>query len=213
MPVTEHLEQAKVGFIAKVPAEAQANIFLHIKEQQQSGLMFGLNEGNKAPNFSLINPVGEEVTLYDELAKSPVVLTFYRGSWCPFCNIQLRAYQQLLPEIQKRGQLIAISPQSPDNSLSQKEKEQLTYQVLSDPNGHVADLYNILFELPDYLQNTLKNTLKLDLTEFNRTDRWVLPIPATYIIDKEGIIRCAHINPDFMQRMEPQEIIEQLKKL
>jgi peroxiredoxin len=214
MSVKEQLEQAKAGFIAKVPAEAQAEIFRHIEEQQQSGIVFGLNEGGKAPNFTLTNPLGEQVTLYNELAKGPVVLTFYRGSWCPFCNIQLRAYQQLLSEIQKHGgQLIAVSPQSPDNSLSQKEKEELTFQVLSDPNGHVAESYNILFEMPDYLQNTFKNTLKRDLTEFNKTDRWMLPVPATYLIDKEGIVCSAHVNPDFMTRMEPQDILDQLKKL
>ncbi|MGG1314060.1 redoxin domain-containing protein [Cohnella laeviribosi] len=128
--------------------------------------------------------------------------------------MQLRAYQQSLSEIQKYGgQLIAVSPQSPDNSLSQIEKEELSFQVLSDPNGFVTDKYNILFELPDYLQNTFKNTLKRDLAEFNKTDRWVLSVPATYIIDKEGIVRFAHVNPDFMKRLESQEIIEQLKKL
>jgi peroxiredoxin len=214
MSVKEQLEQAKAGFIAKVPAEAQVEIFRHIKEQQQSGIVFGLNEGDKAPNFTLTNPIGEQITLYDELAKGPVVLTFYRGSWCPYCNIQLRAYQHVLSEIQKHGgQLIAVSPQSPDNSLSQMEKEELTFQVLSDPNGRVAESYNLMFELPDYLQNTFKNTLKRDLAEFNKIDRWVLPVPATYIIDKEGIVRRAHVNPDFMKRMEPQEIIDQLKKL
>jgi peroxiredoxin len=214
MSVKEQLEQAKAGFIAKVPAEAQAEIFRHIREQQQSNIAFGLKEGDKAPNFTLANPLGEHVTLYDELAKGPVVLIFYRGSWCPFCNIQLRAYQRFLPEIRKYGgRLIAVSPQSPDHSLSQKEKEELTFQVLSDPNGRVAGKYNILFELPDYLQNTYKNTLKRDLAEFNNTDRWVLPVPATYIIDKEGIIRFAHVDPDFMKRMEPQDIIDQLKKL
>lgn len=212
MTVHELLEQAKEGFIAKVPAEAQVSIFLHIKEQQQSGTVFGLKEGDKAPNFTLTNPLGEQVTLYDELAKSSVVLTFYRGSWCPFCNIQLRGYQQILSDIRKLGaQLIAVSPQSPDNTLTQKEKEQLTFQVLSDPDGRAAESYNILFELPDYLQNTFKNTLKRDLSEFNQTDRWILPIPATYIINKEGIIRYVYVNPDFMKRMEPLEIIDQLK--
>jgi hypothetical protein len=80
MSVKKQLEQAKAGFIAKVPAVAQEEIFRHIKEQQQSGIVFGLNEGDKAPNFKLTNPIGEQITLYDELAKGPVILTFYRGS-------------------------------------------------------------------------------------------------------------------------------------
>ncbi|MGE7823291.1 peroxiredoxin-like family protein [Paenibacillus sp. NPDC093718] len=213
MAVKELLDQAKEGFIAKAPEEVQSQVFRHIKEQQESGIVFGLKEGDKAPNFTLANPLGEQVNLYDEIAKGTVVLTFYRGSWCPFCNIQLRAYQQLLPDIEKLGgQLIAVTLQSPDNSLSHKEKEELTFQVLSDLNGRIAESYRILYEVPDYLQDTIIN-FGLDLTEFNKTDRWILPVTATFIIDKEGIIRRAHVNPDFMKRMEPQEIIDQLKKL
>ncbi|WP_239619249.1 peroxiredoxin-like family protein [Cohnella mopanensis] len=214
MSIKEQLEQAKTGFIARVPEEAQMNIFRHIREQQQSGIVFGLKEGDEAPNFTLSNPLGEQVTLYDELAKGAVVLIFYRGSWCPYCNIQLRGFQLLLSEFRKHGgQLIAVSPQSPDNSISQTEKEELTFQVLSDTNGLVSESYNLLFELPDYLQNTFIYTLKRDLTEFNATDRWVLPVPATYLIDKDRIVRHAYVNPDFMQRVEPQEMIDLLKEI
>ncbi|UUZ80332.1 AhpC/TSA family protein [Paenibacillus sp. P26] len=153
------------------------------------------------------------MNLYDELAKGPVVLTFYRGDWCPFCNIQLRAYQQLLPDMEKLGgRLIAVSLQSPDNSLSHKEKEELTFHVLSDLNGRVAESYRILYEVPDYLQEAFTN-FGLDLTKFNKTERWILPLTATFIIDQEGIIRRSYVIPDFMRRMEPQEIIDQLKKL
>lgn len=214
MSVNEQLFQVKEMFIKEAPDEVQASVFRHIQEQTESGIEFGLKEGDKAPNFILDNPLGKPVNLYDELAKGPVVLTFYRGSWCPFCNTQLHAYQQVLPEVEKLGgQLIAVTPQSPDNSLSQTEKEELTFQVLSDPNGRVADNYRVLFELPDYLQNTFANTLGLDLTVFNASERWILPVPATFIIDREGIIRRAHVNPDFTKRMEPHEIIDQLKAL
>lgn len=214
MPIQERLDQMKDMFKADAPAEAQSEIFRQIEVLQQSGVAFGLEEADKVPDFTLSNPLGEQVTLYDELAKGSVVLTFYRGSWCPFCNTQLRAYQQLLPEIEKLGgQLIAITPQTPDNSLSQREKEKLTFQVLSDPNGRVTESYRLLFELTDSLQNVFKNTFGLDLTVFNASDRWVLPVPATFVIDKEGIVRRAHVNPDFTKRMEPEDIIDELKKL
>ncbi|BFT73826.1 peroxiredoxin-like family protein [Paenibacillus sp. P36] len=214
MSMNEQLEQTKAGFIAKVPALAQENIFRHIQEQQQSGIFFGLNKGDQAPDFTLTNPLGEQINLYKELANGPVILIFYRGGWCPFCNVQLRTYQLLLPEIQKvGGQLVAVSPQSPDNSLSQMVKEQLTFHVLSDPNGHVADSYNLLFELPEYLQNTFTDILGRDLAKFNASDRWVLPVPATYLIDRHSIIRYAQADPDFMNRAEPQEMIDLLKKL
>lgn len=214
MSVKELLDQAKEGFIATAPEEVQLALFRHIKEQQESGIAFGLKEGDKAPNFTLTDPLGKQVNLYDELAKGPVVLTFYRGSWCPYCNIQLRAYQQALTEIEKfGGQLIAVTPQSPDNSLSHQEKEELTFQVLSDSNGSVSDSYKVLYEVPDYVQDVFTQKFGLDLTEFNKTARWILPVPATFIIDKQGIIRRAHVNPDYTKRMEPQEILDQLKKL
>ncbi|WP_240422157.1 peroxiredoxin-like family protein [Paenibacillus periandrae] len=213
MALKEILDQAKEGFIAKAPEELQSQVFLLIKEQRENGIAYGLEEGNKAPDFTLAGPLGEQVNLYDELVKGPVVLTFYRGSWCPFCNIQLRAYQQVLPEVERLGgQLIAVSLQSPDNSLSHKEKEGLTFHVLSDLNGRVAESYRVLYDLPDYLQEAFTN-FGLDLTAFNKTDRWILPLTATFIVDKEGIIRHANVNPDFMKRMEPQEIIDQLKTL
>lgn len=214
MTLKEKLEQQKLTFATKMPAEVQEDILRLVKEQLKSNMEFGLKEGVKAPNFTLTNPLGGQITLYDELAKGPVILTFYRGSWCPFCNIQLRAYQQFLAEIEiLGGRLIAISPQSPDHSLSQKEKEELAFPVLSDLDCVVAESYNLAFELPEYLQSTYINKLGLNLAEFNQSDRWILPVPATYIIDTKGIIRRAHVDADFMKRMGPEEIIEELKRI
>ncbi|MUT68845.1 peroxiredoxin family protein [Paenibacillus sp. NEAU-GSW1] len=214
MSVHEQLEQAKAGFITKVPESAQEAIFQHIREQQLSGIEFGLREGGKAPDFILNNSNGDRVSLHEELAKGPVILTFYRGSWCPFCNIELRGYQQVLPEIQQLGaQVIAVSPQGPDKALAQQEKEMLCFPVLSDSNGLVSEQYRLLFELPDYLRDTFINTLRLDLAAFNHSYRWALPIPATYLIDTKGIVRHAYVSPDFMARMEPLEMIARLKQL
>ncbi|WP_166246341.1 peroxiredoxin-like family protein [Paenibacillus turpanensis] len=214
MSIQDQLEQAKARFLANVPEIAQESIFQQMEEQQQSGRVFGLDAGLRAPNFTLTNIDGQPFTLYDELAKGPVVLTFYRGSWCPYCNIQLRGYEQILPDIKRYGcQLAAVSLQSQENSLSQAEKEKLTFPVLRDPGGLVSDSYNLLFDLPAYLQNTYTHILNLDLLAFNETGRWVLPVPATFLIDSEGVIRSASVIPDFMQRLEPSEIIEQLKKL
>ncbi|QHT61244.1 AhpC/TSA family protein [Paenibacillus lycopersici] len=214
MQVNRQLEQAKAAFMAKVPAEAQEVIFRHIREQQQIGHSFGLKEGDKAPDFKLNGHLGEEIALCEELARGPVILVFYRGDWCPFCNIQLRAFQRCLPRIRElNGRLIAISPQSQDHSLSQKEKEQLEYTVLSDPDGQAGAGYKLLFELPDYLQHALSTRLKLDLADYNRTYRWILPVPATYVIGQNGIIRHAHVDPDFMERAEPEVIIDQLRNL
>ncbi|MBD2871867.1 peroxiredoxin-like family protein [Paenibacillus arenilitoris] len=214
MSLKQTLEEMKQQFVAHSPAEVLAEMFRSIREQQESGVRHGLQEGQKAKDFSLNNPMGIPVHLYDELAKGPVVLTFYRGGWCPFCNAQLRAYQKLLPEIHALGaRLIAVSPQSPDNTLSHQEKEELRFQVLSDTNGLVAAYYNILYDVPPYLQEIMTNKFKLDLAEYNATERWILPIPSTFMIDESGMIRSAYVNPDFMKRPDPEDILAELRKL
>ncbi|OXS55333.1 alkyl hydroperoxide reductase [Cohnella sp. CIP 111063] len=214
MSLNQTLEEMKQQFIAQSPAEVQAAMFRSIREQQQSGIPYGLQEGQKAKDFTLKNAMGIPVHLYEELAKGPVVLTFYRGGWCPYCNSQLRAYQKVLPEIEAQGaRLIAVSPQSPDNTLSQQEKEELQFQVLSDTNGLVAAFYNILYDVPPYIQEMMTNLFQLNLAEYNATDRWILPIPSTFMIDESGIIRSAYVNPDFMKRPDPEDILHELRKL
>ncbi|WP_416296089.1 peroxiredoxin-like family protein [Paenibacillus illinoisensis] len=213
MSLTQDLAKAKQEFIANTPLEIQAEMFRQIQEQQESGIAYGRQEGQKAKDFTLKNALGDTVNLFDELSTGPVVLTFYRGGWCPFCNTQLKSYEKILPEIEALGgQLIAVSPQSPDNTLSQQEKEALSFQVLSDTNGLVAAFYNILYDVPDYLQNIMKQ-VGMDLTEYNAMNSWVLPIPSTFMIDESGIIRSAYVNPDFMQRLDPEDILHELRKL
>ncbi|WP_153464879.1 MULTISPECIES: peroxiredoxin-like family protein [Sediminibacillus] len=213
MSLTQTLAEAKQEFIAHTPLDIQTEMFRQIREQQESDIVYGRQEGQKAKDFTLKNALGEEVNLYEELSKGPVVLTFYRGGWCPFCNSQLKAYQRLLPDIEALGgRLIAVSPQSPDNTLSQQEKEELTFQVLSDTHGLVAAFYNILYDVPDYIQDIMKQ-IGMDLTEYNATNRWILPIPSTFMIDESGIIRSAYVNPDFMQRLDPESIMHELRKL
>jgi len=212
--LNEILEAAKERFKGKAHMEAQLEIFRLIREQQHSGKKYGLQEGEAAKDFTLNNAEGEPISLFEQLAKGPVVLNFYRGGWCPFCNLQLRAYQDILPEIEELGaQLIALSPQSPEHTLSQKEIEELRFQVLSDTNGQAAELYDVLFELPLRLQEVMTHHLNMDVAEYNRTDRWILPIPSTFIIDRSRTIRSAYVNPDFMQRLEPRELLERLSKL
>lgn len=214
MLLNEVLGQAKKQFVAKTPKEVHEEMFRMIGQQQASGTVYGLQQGQQAFDFTLMNSAGTPVNLFEQLARGPVVLTFYRGGWCPFCNLQLRAYQNILPQIEALGgQLIAISPQTPDHSLSQQEKENLSFQVLSDTNGLVADSYHLLFELPPNIREITGNRLGVNLTEYNAAESWVLPIPSTFIIDPAGVVRFAYVNPDFMQRLEPQEILNQLREM
>ncbi|MCH1642232.1 AhpC/TSA family protein [Paenibacillus timonensis] len=214
MTFTQTLDQMRQEFIANTPADVYNELFRLIHGQQQAGKAYGLQEGQKAKDFTLNNSLGQPVNLYDELSQGPVVLTFYRGGWCPFCNMQLRAYQKVLPQIEAiGGRLIAVSPQSPDNTLTQKEKEDLQFQVLSDTNGLTAAAYNILYDVPDYIQDIFLNKFSLDLAEYNATNRWILPITSTFMIDESGIVRSAYVEPDFMKRPDPEDILERLRRL
>jgi len=211
--LTEQLEAVAKEFKANAPIEAQIKIGQMIEEVQKSGIASGKQQGEKAVDFKLTNALGRDVILFEELAKGPVVLVFYRGGWCPYCNLQLKAYQKILPEIQAIGaQLIAISPQKPDHSLSLQEKEGLEFQVLSDPNGLVTAKYNLLFDVPRGVRELMEG-IGVNLAEYNNTSKWVLPVPATFMIDESAIIRSSYVNPNFMQRQSPEEILRELKKL
>lgn len=127
--------------------------------------------------------------------------------------MQLQAYQKAIPEIHDLGaNLIAISPQSPGHSLSQQEKEELSFKLLSDTQGEVAEQYEILFEVPPKVKEIYQG-FGLDLTEYNAVEEWILPVPAVYIVDQQGVIQFADVNADYTTRTEPQEIIETLKGL
>ena len=173
----------------------------------------GIKVGEKAPDFKLSNALGKEISLKDELKKGPVVLVFYRGAWCPFCNMHLHILQQSLPEFQKYGaQLITVTPQTPDKSAEQIKKDHYPFEVLSDLNSQVMQDYKLYYELPDDLLAVYK-AHELDIEAFNGKGRKVLPIPGSFVIDKKGIIRAMHAQTDYTLRMEPAAIIEALKKI
>ncbi len=169
--------------------------------------------GSRAPDFTLPNAVGKDISLRRLLNEGPVVVSFYRGIWCPFCNLELRALQQSTAEIVELGAcLVAISGQTPDNSLSTAEKNGLTYEVLSDAGLAVARSYGLVFELPEYLQTDYRE-LGHPLPQFNGTDQQTLPIPGTFVIDPAGIVRFAYVNPDYMHRADPATVIAALRTL
>jgi peroxiredoxin len=171
----------------------------------------GLPVGGGAPDFRLPNAFGESVRLSDLLADGTVVLTFYRGAWCPYCNLQLRALHQALPQIEARGaRLVAVTPQLPDKSRQQVEDDGYPFEVLSDLDDEVMQAYELYFEVPSDLSTVYRERLGLDLAEYNGPGRHVLPVPATFIIDSGGVIRAAFADVDYRQRMEPAAIIAAL---
>lgn len=173
----------------------------------------GLKAGNKAPNFSLKNAHGDLVELSQELKKGPVVLVFYRGAWCPYCNLHLHALKKALPEFEKYdAQVIAISPQSPDKSAEQVKKDGFPFEVLSDSTSKVMKDYKLYFELPKDLMIVYKEH-GLDIEEFNGEGRGGLPTPGAFIIDTNGMIKAMQAEVDYKSRMAPEDILKALAEL
>ena len=173
----------------------------------------GLKVGTRAPDFTLRNAFAESITLSKEYEKGPVVLVFYRGAWCPFCNLHLHSLQKSLPEFKKYGaQLILVTPQTPDNSAEQIKKDDLKFEVLSDLDSQVMRNYKLYFELPDDLIRVYKKA-GLDIEDFNGKGRTVLPVPGSFVIDGNGLIRAMQANTDYKIRMEPADIVAALKEI
>jgi len=171
------------------------------------------NKGDKFPAFALPNANNETHTLQDFLTNGPLVISFYRGAWCPYCNLEINALQKRLPDITASGgQLIAISPQIPDKSVDQISNSQLTFEVLSDVGNKLAKECGLVFTLPESLR-PIYEAWQIDIPGHNADSSFELPIPATYIIDIHSNIRYAHVEMDYTKRLEPDIIIEQLKLL
>jgi peroxiredoxin len=163
--------------------------------------------GARAPGFTLPDALGRDVSLGDLVAEGAVVLTFYRGSWCPYCNLQLNAYQQILDELEDAGaRLVAVSPMTPDNSLSFAEKAGLRFTVLSDAGAQVAERYGLAFALQG-AHRELHRDSGVDLPALNGDQSWRLPAPATYVIDGESVVRFAHVDGDYRWRLEPDALL------
>ena len=208
------ITEFKNNFFSQAPAPVVQTIGDWIGELSQSGIAErSLQVGQTAPDFALPNAHGEIVKLAELRAQGPVVVMFYRGEWCPFCNMAVRAYQQILPEIKARGaNLVAISPQTPDNSLSLSEKAALEYEVLSDQENTVARQFGIVYKLGDAMFQ-VQQQFGIDLEKANGDDSRELPLPGTFIIDATGKIVFAQVFADHTQRAEPQAVLNALDAL
>ena len=171
------------------------------------------NVGDNAPEFRLPNVQGGETTLSGLLESGPVVLSFYRGGWCPFCNLEFKALHDKLPEMQALGAtLVGISPETVAVSQQTVQDHALEFEVLSDEGNRVAREYGLLMVVdeairPHYMQ------WGIDIPTSNCDETFELPVPATYVIDQNGIIRAAHVDKDYTRRMEPADIVAALKAL
>ncbi len=214
MSLTQELAEFKSKFVEEIPQNVLQAMESAGKTLLESGLADrSLNEGSKMPEFELPNAAGQAVRLSTLLANGPVVVTFYRGGWCPYCNMELRALQNALPEMKSLGaSLLAISPETPDNSLSTKEKSHLEFEVLSDVGNRVAKQFGLVFQLPENLR-PIYQSFGIDIAAYNGDENFELPLPATYVVDSKRQIVKAFVDVDYTQRLDPADIVAALKAL
>jgi peroxiredoxin len=195
----------------KVSAEILETMAHATEDLRRSGIeRRALRTGDTMPDFELPNQHGERRRLSDYLAKSPVVLNIYRGGWCPYCNMEMKALHDVLPEIQAHGaQLVAMAPETPDKAMSTAERHAIGIDILSDAGNRVAGQMGLVFELPQALRRIYEK-IGIDLPAYNGDDSFKLPVPATYIIGQDGVIVFDFVNADYTQRLEPAEIVARL---
>jgi peroxiredoxin len=213
MTLQANLKAITEGVRQQAPAEVFAAIEAANAKLEISGIAGrALKAGDRIPDFDLPDATGKVVRSADLLAAGPLVISFYRGSWCPYCSLELKTLQQNLSEFRARGAtLVAISPQTPDESLTTKEKNELAFPVLSDAGSKVARKFGLVFTLDETLKPIFK-AFGIDLLAHNGVDTWELPIPATYVVAKSGKIVSACVDVDYRNRAEPAEILKWLEK-
>ncbi len=213
MSLRDRIDQFRQKFLPKVPVEIQQTMAQATARLRASGAAErSPKKGDKAPDFALPNVDGSTISTEELRTRGPVVLSFYRGAWCPYCNLELKALQERLPEIEALGaQLVAVSPQQPDASAATVERSALTFEVLSDAGNAVARQYGLEFELPRELRPIYSNW-GVDLEASNGDDSYTLPMAATYVIDTDGTILEAFVDADYTKRMEPENVIAALEK-
>lgn len=213
MSLKQELAEYRAGWFKRVPAERQAIMERHIAQLRDGLAKTALKVGDRAPSIVLGNAKGETVDVGALLRKGPVIVAFYRGGWCPFCNLELRAFQRIIPDIEAAGaSLVAISPEKPDDSPSTVEKNALTFEVLSDVGQKVGRAFRLVYDFSDELKSAY-NGFGLDIPAKNGTaGEWALPMSATYIIDRDGVIIYAYTDADYRDRADPIDILAVLKR-
>lgn len=214
MTLTETLAEAVKNSASRIPAEIREVMLNANQEIIETGIVdTALKMGDKAPDFSLKGANGETVSLSERLKSGPVVVLFYRGGWCPYCNMELKAYQDNLDTLSELGaSLMAITPESPDNSMTTKEKNEISFDVLSDVNLEVSDKFGLTFTLPAPLAEVYGN-FGINLPEVNGDEAWRLPIPAAYVIAQDGTVLLSHVDVNYTVRLDPLDVIAALQKL
>lgn len=206
----EELKRAMQGSSAAESLKKQEELITVLRDLGIGKRAIGV--GDRIPEFTLPDQVGANVRLSDLLKLGNLVISFFRGAWCPFCETELKALHLALPEIEARGaRLVAVSPQIIEKSMTMAERLLLDYSVLSDEGNGVAKEFGLAFEIPEEFREFHEGMV--DLEAYNRDLSYLLPIPATYVVDQGGTVRYAYINVDYTKRAEPAEVLSTLDEI
>ncbi len=197
----------------RLPPALVADLQKSIDDVKRSGIAdLALAVGDIAPEFTLPNSSRRLIAVADLVRRGPLIVSFYRGAWCPYCNLELRAYQAILSEIRAAGgDFIAISPQTPDNSLSMTQKNALEFEVLSDHGNQVANQFGIAYPIPEAVKKTT-SMFGVDIAAISGAKDDRLPISATYVIGRDRRIVLASVDPDFRVRLEPADALAAVRR-
>ena len=210
-PLREMFAECKDLIAKYVPAEIQAIHSRAIAELNEKHIADNsLSVAKKAPVFALQDQNAKPVSSADLLAKGRLVICFMRGRWCPFCIGQLEAMNRILPQIEHApASLIAISPQTVKQSFFMADQHKLRFPLLSDLDNRVARQFGLVYRVPDYQQAVYRRVF-INLPFANGDESWELPVPATYILNRNGSVLFSSVNADYAERPEPAEILSQL---
>ncbi len=212
MSLQEELGAFAQDMSTKVPQEVLEKLGAEIGKLAESGIVENaLKVGDQAPSFQLSNPKGELVSLNSLLEKGNLIVSFIRGNWCPFCDITFRHLQNTTESLNEASSnIIVISPQLPEKSAQLIKENGYDFEMLYDKDNLVAKQFGIAFKLSEELKGLYQNVFQIPLEEFNGNSDWELPIPATFVIKKDGNISYASINPNWLERAEPSEYLANL---
>jgi len=206
-PLREIFAERKEAIAKYVPHDVQAVHTRAVAELQTTGLADrSLKVGDKSPSFEIPDHNGKPVSSSDLLSCGRLVLMFIRGRWCPFCVSQLEAMNFIAPEIAAKAALVAISPQTEKQIFFMRDQHKLTFPVLVDAQNKIARKFGLAYRVPEEQQGLYRSTF-VNLPHVNGDPSWELPIPATFVLDRDGTILFASANEDYTDRPEPLRIL------
>ena len=210
MSLAQKLAELRDKFAKILPESATAVMEGHIELLRKSGALDQiLKPGAKAPTFTLKNQHDEYISSTDLIKRGSLVVSFTRGSWCPFCSAEVRALNEAYDQFRQAGiELVVLSPQSIDRTRKQAAAGKLKFSLLADTNNEIAKAFGLVYTFPEDLKSVYSSVLNLDIQVINEASSWQLPIPARFILDEDGVIRDVKADPDYRYRPDPSDVFD-----